>query len=573
MRPLLILLTLLLATPALSSSDIPVSPASQPVPVAGNASYAAFANGIPTRPDFFPIAVWLQAPHVEGHSGPHSPLAAAMKAVGINIAIGLHNWPSGFGKDRGEVAALKDAGIYLIASVDPADNTGPKSVASVQALVQAKGYKGLIGYNLGDEAPCGSGPGQQGNTPAEVAKVHSYDPTRPTFFNMTPWVPWAVALPQYGYCAGSLEQSKAAFNAPDVASFDNYPVTIPWFAGAGWACPGGAHVAPSNYLNVSMDCLWTQGLGAQQAIAQLKPGKPFWAYIDSGSSFGQAGEANFFPASVTSGSTTLTKGAGGKFTASWLGMTLIGTGIPADTTIVSITDDTHLVMSQAATATLAGGTVKVVGKVNGDCVAAVNLCVVNGNQYRSTPAQVNAQVWSSIINGASGIEWFCHDLMSISFCLGDQTGGDPAVARQVAANLTYINGTVQKFAPVLNSPTVGICTMQKANLSTTTSCAGGILSMTTSEASVPGMALVKRLDGVTYVLAQSDRRSAKGAAFTFTLTGLGGQVAKVVYDSNDAYDPPRTSLNAAFTLTGTGQFRDVLGANGADYQTKIYAIQ
>ncbi len=164
------------------------------------------------------------------------------------------------------------------------------------------------------------------------------------------------------------------------------------------------------------------------------------------------------------------------------------------------------------------------GEVN-DCVHALNLCVVNGNEYRATEAQVNSEAWAAIINGANGIEWFCHDHLSYSFCLGDSAGGDLAAA--VAANLTYIDGSIRQYAPQLNSPSVGICSMQNADLSTSTSCTNGVLTMATDTAGVPGMAMAKTVNGVLYLFAESDRVSKDGARFTYTLGGFAGKKATV----------------------------------------------
>jgi hypothetical protein len=205
----------------------------------------------------------------------------------------------------------------------------------------------------------------------------------------------------------------------------------------------------------------------------------------------------------------------------------------------------------------------------------VNLCVVNGNEYRATPAQVNAEVWMSIINGAMGIEYFCHDSSSANFCMGDTAGGPAAAA--VQENIKYINTIVSNFAPQLNSSTAGICSMQRLNYttgaqSTTTSCTNGILTMATSNAAVPGMALAKLYGGTSYLFAQSDRRSTAGATFTFTLNGYAGKTATVIYDSNQKYDIHNSSKGATFELNGSGAFADVLGANHDDYQVKIYKI-
>jgi hypothetical protein len=87
------------------------------------------------------------------------------------------------------------------------------------------------------------------------------------------------------------------------------------------------------------------------------------------------------------------------------------------------------------------------------------------------------------------------------------------------------------------------------------------------------MALVKQLNGVTYVLAQSDRRSPTGAAFTFTLQGLAGRTATVIYDSDSQYDPANSIQGNQIQLTGTAQFSDTFGAHNDHYQVKIYSIE
>ncbi|CAN3993010.1 hypothetical protein [Methylocystis bryophila] len=214
------------------------------------------------------------------------------------------------------------------------------------------------------------------------------------------------------------------------------------------------------------------------------------------------------------------------------------------------------------------------GSGNGfTCNTSTNTCT-NGSWtiYQRAPANlVNAEVWMSIINGAAGIEYFCEDTTaSFAYCMG-QGGSVGALAAQ--ANVTYINSNLKSFAQVLNSPTVGRCTMNTgmAYANYTTSCSNGILTITTGTSTVPASALVKSYSGATYLIAQPDRNGS--AAFTFTLTGLAGKTAKVVYDSNSRYDSANTSLGSTFTLNSAAQFTDKFAANGDNYQVKIYQIQ
>jgi len=207
------------------------------------------------------------------------------------------------------------------------------------------------------------------------------------------------------------------------------------------------------------------------------------------------------------------------------------------------------------------------------CTPATNTCT-NGSVtiWERAPANlVNAEVWISIINGAVGIEWFCQDsAWGSAGCMGE---GGSAGALAAQANVTYVNSNLKTFAPVLNSTTVGICTMNTGITYTsyTTSCSNGILTMSTGTSTVPGSALVKSYAGATYLIAQPARYGS--AAFTFTLTGLAGKTATVIYDSNSQYDAAHTTLGATAVLSSSAQFVDTLGANGDNYQVKIYKIQ
>jgi hypothetical protein len=211
------------------------------------------------------------------------------------------------------------------------------------------------------------------------------------------------------------------------------------------------------------------------------------------------------------------------------------------------------------------------------CNASTNLCTPDNHEYRATPEQVNAEVWMSIINGATGIEYFCDDTnlagqTAYNFCLGATISGEGSAAAAIASNLTYIDTTVLSYAPQLNSPVAGFCTMNNGTLYTnyTTSCSKGILTMSTGTSNVPGSAIIKNYNGTLYLFADSDRNGS--ATMTFTLSGYAGTTAKVVYDSNAQYDPAHSSVGSTFTLNASGQFSDTFGASGHNYQPKIYMI-
>ena len=260
-------------------------------------------------------------------------------------------------------------------------------------------------------------------------------------------------------------------------------------------------------------------------------------------------------------------------------MGLVGSGIPPGTTITSISNASHAVMSNAATQSGTNELVAVVGGVNNsDCIEAVNLCLVNGNEYRATAPEVAAEAWGTVISDGNGIEWFPQDLNGYAWALGDQSVSDPAAAKAAAANLAHIDKSIQSYGQIINDTTVGVCSMQSENYvtgvdSSSTSCSNGILTMRTADSQVPGLALAKSHNGTLYLFAQSDRRSLNGASFTFILAGHGGQTATVVYDSNNRYDAAHSTLGETFGLNGGAQFKDDIGAYSDDYQVKIYSVQ
>jgi hypothetical protein len=545
--------------------------------------YAQWANGPPQNPNFFAISVWWQNPAVTGKTGSYASVGAAAAGMGINVFLGEGNWPESFGADQGELEAAKSNNLYIIGGIYTPynENTSPQSVASVLALANRIGaQRNVIGYNMGDEPDC-AGDNNNGlgfaEIPPAVSQLAAYDNTRIVAFNQTFW---PMQPYWWGVCGAP---ALNALQSIGIGSFDYYPLTNANLISYDYHYPGNLpshyYAAKSDFLSVSNDTLWVQSVATQALVHNGKPNQPAWAFIEAGGDALASGGYNNFPGGVQSGSATLTNASGwSSFTQTWVGLTVSGGGLPANTKITGIIDATHAEISAPATATSAAESITVTGGngSNRDCVASVNLCVVNGNEYRPTPAEVNSEVWMSLIAGANGLEYFCHDATSDWFCMGDVAGG--AAAAQTQANLTNIDKHVRRFAPELNSPTVALCSMQVINfstgiLSTKSSCADGMLTMATGNAALPGSAMVKQLNGVTYLFVQSDRRSPAGASFTYTLTGLAGKTAKIVYDSDGEYDYRNANHGATFPLNGSGQFSDMLGANNDHYQVKGYVIQ
>ena len=113
---------------------------------APSSTITKWINGPPQSPDFFPIAVWWQAPTVTGHSGAYANEAAAAAAEHINIFLGIGPsnkapWPEYFGRDDGELELIKSNNLYLVSGISTpyAENKSAGSVASVLALANSIG--------------------------------------------------------------------------------------------------------------------------------------------------------------------------------------------------------------------------------------------------------------------------------------------------------------------------------------------------------------------------------------------------------------------------------------------------
>ena len=221
------------------------------------------------------------------------------------------------------------------------------------------------------------------------------------------------------------------------------------------------------------------------------------------------------------------------------------------------------------------------------CNTTTNACS-NGNEYNATAPQVNADAWSAIVNGVTGIEWFCHGTaqgqnLSDSECMG----GNGSASNAIFSNLQYIDDTIQSYAPELLSSTRGSCTMQPSTYSTIdnallSSCSGGDLSITSSSSTEPIMGMTKVVNGTTYLFVEADRANGTTTG-TYTISGTANQTATLVYDSAARYDPAASEQGDTFTLNSSGSFSDSLsGDNGAGsndygagangYQVKIFAI-
>jgi hypothetical protein len=115
----------------------------------------------------------------------------------------------------------------------------------------------------------------------------------------------------------------------------------------------------------------------------------------------------------------------------------------------------------------------------------------------AAPAQIRAEVWMSLIHGSRGIIYFVHEFKPKFIEAG--LLAHPEQARAVAE----VNQQVRRLAAVINSP-----------------AADPAATFKSSSAEVPLAAMVRRVDGATYIFAVAMRdRETRGA---FTIPALAG---------------------------------------------------
>lgn len=192
-------------------------------PIAGASPYAAWQNGPPSDPSYFPIAVWLQSPSN----------AAKYKAAGVNLFIGLWQGPT-----EEQLAALKAAGMPVICE------------QSAVGLAH-KTDRTIVAWMHGDEPdnaqevtdPVTGKKGWGGPVPppkivADYERMKAADPTRPIMLNLGQ----GVANDKWiGRGTGARPDDYLTYvKGGDIISFDIYPVAgLPNGANQLWYVPFG----------------------------------------------------------------------------------------------------------------------------------------------------------------------------------------------------------------------------------------------------------------------------------------------------------------------------------------------
>lgn len=201
---------------------------------------AAWTNGLPADPSFFPIGVWLQPP----------ARAAAYRDAGFNLYVGLWQGPT-----EAQLTALKQAGMRVICDQN---ETG----------LARRDDPTIVGWMHGDEPDNAQSLGEdRGYGPpilpakiiADYERLRDRDPSRPVLLNLgqgVAWDDWHGRGVRTRHPEDYVEYVKGA----DIVSFDIYPVT---------------HDRPAVSSN-----LWFVARGVERLIQWTGGQKPVWSCIE-----------------------------------------------------------------------------------------------------------------------------------------------------------------------------------------------------------------------------------------------------------------------------------------------------
>lgn len=147
---------------------------------------------------------------------------------------------------------------------------------------------------------------------------------------------------------------------------------------------------------------------------------------------------------------------------------------------------------------------------------------------RPTPHQLRAEVWMSLIHGAAGIHYFCHQIepnFSETDCLDDAPTADALAA---------INAQLKELAPLLNTQSFS-------------------LSPVSSNRAVPVHAVLKKSGSERYVFAVSMADAATTAVFS--LAGIGSPSSIEVIGEGRNVAPMNDAFEDAFEGYGVHLYR------------------
>jgi len=196
--------------------------------------------GLLSRPDFFPIAVWLQSP---GN-------ATKYRDIGVNLYVGLWKGPT-----ASQLATLHTAGMHVICD----ENAVALSQRNAGDVV------GWLQPDEPDNAQPIRGGGYGPPIPAEKVmeryqKLKQADSSLPVLLNLGQGVAWDAWYGR-GVRSNHPEDYREYVKAGDIVSFDIYPVT---------------HDSPQVKGN-----LWYVGRGVQRLVEWTDGKKQVWCCIEA----------------------------------------------------------------------------------------------------------------------------------------------------------------------------------------------------------------------------------------------------------------------------------------------------
>lgn len=166
------------------------------------ADYAAWENGLPSDPNYFPIAVWLQNPRN----------AERFQQAGINLYVGLYRGPT-----EEQLATLKRIGMPVICGQNEV------GLASEHADI-------IVGWMHGDEPDNAQARQSGGYGPPilpsvieeDYQRIRQRDPTRPVLLNLGQGVAYDNYIGR-GVRRNRPEDYPLYIRGADIVSFDIYP--------------------------------------------------------------------------------------------------------------------------------------------------------------------------------------------------------------------------------------------------------------------------------------------------------------------------------------------------------------